>query len=151
MLNASQRRVNKNSSTWWYVLKTSWRYLCKTSWRRLEDVLKTFLQDVLKTSWRRIAKTNILVLTKTSSRRLLKTKAKDVFKTSSSRQMFAGIMSEATVPSFPSCSCSEHFRKYRLKSPYVVMTACRNFAFSWIFCVYLFSQLISMRIKAANW
>ena len=57
MLNVSQRRVNKNSLTWWYVLKTSWRYLCKTSWRRLEDVLKTSwrrLEDVLKTSWRRL-------------------------------------------------------------------------------------------------
>ena len=59
MLNDSQRRVNKNSLTWWYILKTSWRYLCKTSWRCLEDVfqevLKTFwrrLEDVLKRSWR---------------------------------------------------------------------------------------------------
>ena len=26
---------------------------------------------------------------------------------------------EATFRSFPSCSCSEHFRKYRWKSPYV--------------------------------
>ena len=56
MLNASQRRVNKNSLTWWYILKTSWRYLCKTSWRRLEDGLKTSwqawrcYQNVLKTS-----------------------------------------------------------------------------------------------------
>ena len=61
VLNASQRRVNKNSSTWWYVLKTPWRYLCKTSWRRLEDVLRTFLktswrlfEDVIKISWRRL-------------------------------------------------------------------------------------------------
>ena len=93
MLNASQRRVNKNSLTWWYVLKMSWRRfsrrledifktsskrledlfarrledVLKTSWRRLENLLKTSWQDVLKTSWRRIAKTNILVLTKTSS------------------------------------------------------------------------------------
>ena len=29
------------------------------------------------------------------------------------------VMSEATVPSFPSSSCSEHFRKCRWKSPYV--------------------------------
>ena len=65
MLNTSQRLVNKNSLTWWYVFKTSWRCLqdvfarrledvLKTSWRRLEDVLKTFLQDVLKTSWKRL-------------------------------------------------------------------------------------------------
>ena len=97
MLNASQRRVNKNSLTWWYVLKTSWRYLCKTSWKCLEDVLKTpwrRFKDVLKTSWRRLediwprqiywswprrledvfwrrkAKANIFVLIKTSWRRL---------------------------------------------------------------------------------
>ena len=64
MLNASQRRVNKNSLTWWYVLKTSWRCLedvfqdvLKTFWRRLEDVLKTFLQDVLKASWQDVLKT----------------------------------------------------------------------------------------------
>ena len=66
MLNASQRRVNKNSLTWWYVLKTSSRYLSKTSWRRLQNVLKTSsrcLENVLKTYgqdeyifWRRNAK-----------------------------------------------------------------------------------------------
>ena len=85
MLNASQRRVNKNSLTWWYVLKMSWRSpedvfqdVLKTFWRRVQNVLKTSrrcledvparrLKDVLKTSWRRIVKTNILVLTKTSS------------------------------------------------------------------------------------
>ena len=88
MLNASERRVNKSSWTWWYVSKTSWRYLCKkysrrlqnvlkTSWRYLEDVFQDVLkiswrrfsrrlEDVLKTSWRRMAKMNILVLTKTS-------------------------------------------------------------------------------------
>ena len=57
VLNTSRRRVNKNSLTWWYVLKTSWRYLCKTSWRCLEDVLKTpwrGLEGVLKTSWRHL-------------------------------------------------------------------------------------------------
>ena len=32
---------------------------------------------------------------------------------------FTYIMSEATLRSFPSCSCSEHFRKYQWKSPYV--------------------------------
>ena len=92
MLNTSQRLVNKNSLTWWYVFKTSWRCLqdvfarrledvLKTSWRRLENVLKTSwrgiedvfarrLEVVLKTSWRRMEKTNILVLTKTSWTRL---------------------------------------------------------------------------------
>ena len=58
MLNASQRRVNKNSLAWWYVLKTSWRCLEDVFARRLEDVLKTYSQDeyigldqdVLKTS-----------------------------------------------------------------------------------------------------
>ena len=89
MLNTSQRLVNKNTLTWWYVfkrswrclqdvfarrlediLKTSWQDVLKMSWRRLDDVLKISwrrLEDVLKTSWRRIDKTNILVLTKTSS------------------------------------------------------------------------------------
>ena len=52
MLNTSRRLIDKNSLTWWYVLKTSWRYLSKTSWRRLEDVLNTSWQDVLKMSWR---------------------------------------------------------------------------------------------------
>ena len=63
-MNASRRRVNKNSLIWWYILKTSWRHLCKTSLRCLEDVLKT--------SWRRMIKTNIIVLIKTTWR-LLKT------------------------------------------------------------------------------
>ena len=63
VLYASQRRVNKNSLTWWCVLKTSWRYLCKTSWRRLEDVSKTIFEmswrrfdGVLKTSWQNFLK-----------------------------------------------------------------------------------------------
>ena len=63
MLNTSQRRVNKNTLTWWYVFKTSWRCLQDVFARRLEDVLKTSwrcLEDVLKTScvlkmcWRRL-------------------------------------------------------------------------------------------------
>ena len=65
LLNASQRCVNKDNLTWWYVLKIFWRHLWKTSLRclgdvlkasskRLEDVLKMFLQDVLKTFWRRL-------------------------------------------------------------------------------------------------
>ena len=62
MLNASQRRVNKNSLIWWYFLKPSWRYHCKTSWGCLGKMSWRCLEDVLKTSWRRI-----LVLTKTSS------------------------------------------------------------------------------------
>ena len=59
------KRVNKNSLTWWYVLKASWRDLCKTSSKRLEGILKISwrrfcktswrrLEDVLKTSWRRL-------------------------------------------------------------------------------------------------
>ena len=39
---------------------------------------------------------------------------------------FTYIMSEAAVPSVPSYSCSEHFRKYRWKSPYV-----SNVSFLW--------------------
>ena len=108
----SWRRVNKNSLTWWYILRTSWRYLEDALTRRFEDVLKTYwrriedlwlrriysswsrrLEDVL---WRRVTKGNIFVLIKSSWRRL-----EDVFwtqrrKTSSrhlakflSRRMFA--------------------------------------------------------------
>ena len=65
MLNTSQRLVNKNSLTWWFVFKTSWRCLQDVFARRLEDVLKTFwrrLEHVLNTSWRRLE--NVL---KTSS------------------------------------------------------------------------------------
>ena len=40
-------------------------------------------------------------------------------------------MSEAIVRSFPSCSCSEHFRKYRWKSPYVSNDCL------WKLCLYL--------------
>ena len=54
VLNTSPKRVNKNSLTWWYVLKTSWRCLEDV----FQDVLKTYSQDeyigldqdVLKTS-----------------------------------------------------------------------------------------------------
>ena len=85
----SQRRFNKNSLTWWYVLKTSWRYLCKRSWKHHQDVLKRSWRRFCKTSWRHfkdvstrrlenvlkmcsrhMAETNILVLTKTYWRRL---------------------------------------------------------------------------------
>ena len=40
-------------------------------------------------------------------------------------------MSGATVRTFPSCSCSEHFWKYRWKSPYV-SNGCL-----WKLCLYL--------------
>ena len=39
--------------------------------------------------------------------------------------------SEATVPSFPSCSFSEHFRKYRWNSPYVSNDCL------WKLCLYM--------------
>ena len=60
VLNTSWRLVNKNSLTWWHVLKTFWRHLCKTSWRCLEDVFARSLeevfkmsgQDILNMSWR---------------------------------------------------------------------------------------------------
>ena len=81
MLNTSQRLVNKNSLTWWYVFKTSWRCLQDVFARRLEDVLKTSwrcLEEVLKTSWRRLEDVfwrrminkNIFVFINTSWRRL---------------------------------------------------------------------------------
>ena len=44
---------------------------------------------------------------------------------------FTHIMSEAAVQSFPSCSCSEHFRKYWWKSPYVSNDCL------WKLCLYL--------------
>ena len=53
----SWKQVNKNSLTWWYVLKKSWRHLCKTSWRCLKDAFVRPLEDVLKMSWRRLSKT----------------------------------------------------------------------------------------------
>ena len=82
VLNASQRRVNKNTLTWRYVLKMSWRYLCKTSWRCLEDVFKTSwrrLEDVLKTYGQDEYIGHDQDVLKTFSRRLLETKTKDVF------------------------------------------------------------------------
>ena len=86
VFNTSQRLANKNSFTWWYVirlqnvLKMSSRRICKTSWRPFEDVFKTSWQDVLKTSWRGLE--NVL---KTSWRRLEDVLAKsleDILKTS---------------------------------------------------------------------
>ena len=56
-VDTSWRCVNKNSLTWWYILKTSWRCLKDTFPRTLEDGLKTssrHLEDVLKTFWRRL-------------------------------------------------------------------------------------------------
>ena len=54
VLNTSPRRVNKNSLTWWYVLKISLQDVLKTSWRCLEEVFARRLEDVLKTSWRHL-------------------------------------------------------------------------------------------------
>ena len=84
VFNTSRRPFNKNSLTWWYVLKTSWRYLCKTSWRRLEEVWprRIYLSSLRRLEdafWRRKAKVSIFVLTKMSWRCLLKMKTKDVF------------------------------------------------------------------------
>ena len=63
----SSGRVDNNSLTWWYILKTSGRFslkisfqdVLKTSWKWLEDVLKRYHRDeyvrldqgVLKTSY----------------------------------------------------------------------------------------------------
>ena len=95
--------VNKNSLTWWYVLKTFWRHLYYTSWRYLEDLLKMFLQDVVEKIWKRLddvwpiriywywsrrledvfwrclCKANIFVLIKTSSEDEDERRLKDVF------------------------------------------------------------------------
>ena len=137
MLNTSRRRVNKNSLTWWHVLKTSWRHLFNTSWRRLEDVLKTYDQDeyfavdlgVLKTSWRHILKTYTWSeycrldqdVLKTSSEDEDKTRLQNVFKTSSSRRMFAGLLLRACDiffrTSWPSKSSGElHLKQHQVFS-----------------------------------
>ena len=98
VLNNSSRLANKNSLTWWYVLKTSWRYFCKKSWRCLgddlntssEDVLKTFLQDVFKTFWRRLKDVfarHLEDVLKTSWKRL-----EDVLKTSWRRMAKTSIL-----------------------------------------------------------
>ena len=61
VLNLSWRRVNKNSLTWWYILKRSWRHLCKTSWRCYEDVLNTSskrFEDIFEDSLEIVLKTN---------------------------------------------------------------------------------------------
>ena len=110
MLNTSQRLVNKNSLTWWYVFKTSWRCLqdvfarrledvLKTSWRRfgkrswrcLENVLKTLWQDVLKTSWRRLEEVWTRRIYWSWPRRL-----EDVFKTSSEDEWLIRIYSSSS-------------------------------------------------------
>ena len=66
----SWKGINKNSLTWWYVLKTSWRHLCKTSWRCLKDVFARRLEDVLNTSWKRLEDVFWRRKRKTSRRRL---------------------------------------------------------------------------------
>ena len=92
------------------VLETSWRLLedvLKRSWRRLEEALKTFwrrLEEVLKTSWKHLE--DVLKkygqdeytgldqdVLKTYSKHEDERRCQDVFKTSSSRRMFAGIVS----------------------------------------------------------
>ena len=62
ILLKDQRLANKNSSTWWYVFKTSWRCL--------QDVFARRLEDVLKTSWRRLSKTSWRCLEKVWTRRI---------------------------------------------------------------------------------
>ena len=67
-------------------------------------------------------------------------------------------MSEAAVSSFSSYSYSEHFWKYRWKSPFVlllVITDCGNFTFNWILTVKiallcLLTQLINVLTKTRN-
>ena len=78
----SSGRVDNNSLTWWYILKTSGRFLkdifprrpedvLKMTWRRLEGVSQRRicsswlrrLEDVL---WRLMTKVNISILIKTS-------------------------------------------------------------------------------------
>ena len=64
----SWRRANKNSLTWWYILKTSWRCLeniftmllenlLKTTWRSRGKTSSRCLEGILKVSWKRFCKT----------------------------------------------------------------------------------------------
>ena len=84
VLNTSRRRVNKNSLTWWYVLKTSWRRMAKTN-----------VLVLTKTPWRHNAKASIFVLIKMFSEDRDVRHLQEVFKTSSSRQMFVGLWVQA--------------------------------------------------------
>ena len=93
MLKASQRLVNKNSLTWWYVLKISLldvlkiylsylQNVLKTSWRCLEDifqdVLARRLEDVLKKFWRRLQ--NVLKMSSRCLGDVFARSLEDVFK-----------------------------------------------------------------------
>ena len=95
MLKASQRLVNKNSLTWWYVLKISLldvlkiylsylQNVLKTSWRCLEDifqdVLARRLEDVLKKFWRRLQ--NVLKMSSRCLGDVFARSLEDVLKTS---------------------------------------------------------------------
>ena len=105
--------VNKDSLTWWYVLKTSWKHLCKTSWRCLEDVFARRLQNDLKAPWRRMAKMNVWFWSRPLQdvlKKFLKTYDyseyirldQDVLKMFSSRQMFAEYSLHYLLVHFPS-------------------------------------------------
>ena len=95
MLKASQRLVNKNSLTWWYVLKISLldvlkiylsylQNVLKTSWRCLEDifqdVLARRLEDVLMKFWRRLQ--NVLKMSSRCLGDVFARSLEDVLKTS---------------------------------------------------------------------
>ena len=64
---------------------------------------------------------------------------------------FTYTMSEAAVPSFRHTAFQNIFGNTGRRVLMLVMTVCGNFTFNWIFCVYSFSQLISLRIKRAKW
>ena len=119
-LKTSWKQVNKNSTTWWYVLKASWRDLCKTSWRCLDNVLKTSsklledvlkmlsrrfckrswrrFKDILKTSWQDVSERHVEVM-KTSWRRMTKTNISVWIKTTwrSLEDIFWRHMSKANI------------------------------------------------------
>ena len=104
VLNTFRRPVNKNSLTWWHVLKISlqdvlkmsWRQFCKTSWRRLEDVWPrriywSWSRRIKDVFWRRMSKANMFVLIITSWRRFENVLWRRRRKMSSSRWLLAGI------------------------------------------------------------
>ena len=56
-------------------------------------------------------------------------------------------MSEATVPNFRHAAVQNIFGNTGGRVLMLVMTACENSTFNWIFCGHTFSQLISLQLR----
>ena len=63
-------------------------------------------------------------------------------------ERFHCIMLEATISSFPSFSCFEHFREYRWRVFILIMTACGDFTYDWILTVE--TSLLCLLIQLTN-